>query len=298
MCRLPNAPALKAQSTRDNSNHGSPKQGPEGLPNGISMYVPSNWHSPVPPQRTKDLTLTPAATPKLAPRFSIRQLASTRPYTAAAAEATPSTPDAPPSPATSPRSLIRAGVILTRAPLLTRSETPLESAYYFYQKRLNERLTLPFTQAAFFKRDTPPQLDWAEKLRERGGVVAREIGQYNGRSASAWDDELRVGDGLSGQEALRDSILKDAEARVSEDAEVIPLEDRVPVERPLDRVTEADRTGDVKRLDRELARTLYLVVQKEDGKWEFPTASVSTDEALHDVRTQSLSTSFYRESIS
>lgn len=177
-------------------------------------------------------------------------------------------------------------MILTRPPLLTRPQTSFESAYYFYQKRLNERLTLPFTQAAFFKRDTPPQLDWAEKLRERNGVVAREIGQYNGRSATAWDDELRVGDKLSSQETLMENILKDAEARVSDDAEVIPVEDRVQVERPMDRVTEADKNGDVKRLDRELSRTLYLVVQTEEGKWEFPTASVRTDEALHDVRSR------------
>lgn len=183
-------------------------------------------------------------------------------------------------------------MILTRPPLLTRPLTSFESAYYFYQKRLNERLTLPFTQAAFFKRDTPPQLDWAEKLRERNGVVAREIGQYNGRSSTAWDDELRVGDKLSSPEALMESILKDAEARVSEDAEVIPPEDRVPVERPMDRVTEADRKGDVRRLDRELSRTLYLVVQTEQGKWEFPTASVRTNEALHEVGTCVLQSSY------
>lgn len=114
--------------------------------------------------------------------------------------------------------------------------------------------------------------------------MAREVGQYNGRSATAWDDELRVGDKLSSQEALLESILKDDEARVSEDAEEIPVEDRVPVERPMPRETEADKKGDVRRLDRALARTLYLVVQNEKGTWEFPTASVSTDEALHEVR--------------
>jgi len=175
-------------------------------------------------------------------------------------------------------------VILTRPPLITKEQTSFESAYYFYQKRLNERLVLPFSQKAYFKHDTPPQLDWAVKLKERNGVVAREIGQYNGRSATAWDDELRVGDKLSSPESLMESLLKDAEVRVSEDAEEIPPEERVPVERPMPRVTEADQKNDVQRLDRQLDRTLYLVVKTSEGKWEFPTAPVSTDEALHEVR--------------
>lgn len=282
MCRLPNAPALKVDASGYSSKDGSLKQGPEGPHSSHEVYVPLNCAPPSPSQRAKCSNPTPAATPRLASQCSRRHPASTRPYTAAA-EPSPTTTAPPPAAGTSPRYLIKAGVILTRPPLLTREETPFESAFYFYQKRLNERLTLPFTQGAFFKRDTPPQLDWAEKLRERDGVVAREVGRYNGKSASAWDDELRVGDKLSSPEALRECILKDAEARVSEDAETIAVEDRVPVERPPERVTEADRKGDVRRLDRELARTLYLVVQTEKGSWEFPTASVSTDEALHEV---------------
>lgn len=79
-------------------------------------------------------------------------------------------------------------------------------------------------------------------------------------------------------------LLKDAEQRVSDDAEEIPPEERVPVERPMLRETEADKTNDVKRLDRKLDRTLYLVVKTKEGKWEFPTAPVTTDEALHEVR--------------
>ncbi|SPO01019.1 related to MRPL17 - mitochondrial ribosomal protein, large subunit [Cephalotrichum gorgonifer] len=239
-----------------------------------------------------------AAAPRLAPRFPVRRHpASIRPYSAAAtADSTTSTTATPPrtpptQPAASdkgPRYLIKGGIILTRPPLLTRPQTSFESAYFFYQKRLNERLTLPFTQSAFFKRDTPPQLDWAIKLRERNGVVAREVGQYNGRSSTAWDDEVRVGDNVSDPELLREILLKDAEARVSEDAEEIPLEERVPVERPQPRVTQADKSGDVKRLDRQLERTLYLVVQGEEGKWEFPTAPVSTDEALHDTARRAL----------
>ncbi|CAI4218024.1 unnamed protein product [Parascedosporium putredinis] len=220
------------------------------------------------------------ANPRLTPKCSIRRYpVSVRCYSSPSIDQSSSQPSSPPPPTTTRpppvepasipkdnvRYLIKGGVILTRPPLLTKEETPFESSYYFYQKRLNERLVLPFSQKAFFKRDTPPQLDWSIKLKERNGVVAREIGQYNGRSATAWDDELRVGDKLSSPETLMNMLLKDAEQR-----------------------TEADKTNDVKRLDRKLDRTLYLVVKTKDGKWEFPTAPVTTDEALHETARRAL----------
>lgn len=117
--------------------------------------------------------------------------------------------------------------------------------------------------------------------------MAKELGVYHGKSARAWDDELRVGDALSSQESVLSSLLKDAEARVSDDAEVIPPEDVVPVERPAERETQADRAGDVRRLDRKLDRTLYLVVKGGGGKdgaaWGFPADVVGKEENLHEV---------------
>lgn len=179
---------------------------------------------------------------------------------------------------------MRSGLILTRAPLLTRRLHPFENAFFFYQKRLEERLNTPFITSIYFKPDTARRLDWNLKVQERQGTVAKELGVYNGKSARAWDDELKVGDGLSSQESMLDSLLRDAEARVSDDAEVIAPEDVVPVERPVERETEADRKGDVRRLDRKLDRTLYLVVKGKDGAWGFPADVVPKDENLHEVR--------------
>lgn len=97
-----------------------------------------------------------------------------------------------------------------------------------------------------------------------------------------------MGDTLSTQEGMIDSLLKDAELRVSDDAEVIKAEDVVPVERPRERETEADKQGDVRRLDRRLDRTLYLVVKGKDG-WGFPADMVQRNETLHVVRGYMLS---------
>ncbi|RYP31133.1 hypothetical protein DL767_005886 [Monosporascus sp. MG133] len=197
----------------------------------------------------------------------------------------------PHPPITSPRRQeyrIRGGIILTRAPLLTRALTPFENAFFFYQKRLNERLVLPFRHTLFFKKDTAADLDWRIKFEERGKIAAKELGRYYAKGRNAWNDELLVGSTLSNEERIRDILLKDAENRVTEDGEEADPDEIVPVERPMDRITEADKMNDVRRLDRKLDRTLYLVVQSKDGRWQFPSGDVPTDEHLHETAARVL----------
>jgi large subunit ribosomal protein L46 len=243
-----------------------------------------------PAPRPRITTTTPARTPTLlARRFYSAEA------TAAATSSTSSTPP-PPVTTTTPSAQptpnptlyrIKSSLILTRPPLLTRDQTPFESAYYLYQKRLNERLTAPFRRQFYFKQDTALDLDFGIKLRERHGVPAKDIGRYNPRGRMGWNDEVMMGSTTSDPADVVEQLLADAEVRVSEDGEPIPVEERVPVERPAARRTEADEKGDVRRLDRKLERTLYLVVEKkgEDGKavWGFPTGMVPTEETLHEV---------------
>jgi large subunit ribosomal protein L46 len=176
-------------------------------------------------------------------------------------------------------------MILTRPPLVTRKLTSFENAFFFYQKRLEERLNTPFVTSVYFKPDTARRIEWDLKVKERQGTVAKELGNYHGKSAWAWNDEIKVGDTLSSQESLIGSLLKDAQLRVSDDAELIPEEDVVPIEPPPSRVTEADEKGDVRRLDRKLDRTLYLVVKGKDG-WAFPADVIPEGENLHQVCTR------------
>jgi len=181
---------------------------------------------------------------------------------------------------------IKSGVILSRPPILTRDPTPFESAFYLYQKRLNERLTAPFRREFYYKPDSAADLDFRIKLKERHGVPAKDIGRYNPRGRMAWNDEVMIGSTTSSWEYMYERLLKDAEVRVSEDGEPIPEEERVPVERPMPRRTEADEKNDVRRLDRALDKTLYLVVKKGEGEnavWGFPEGPVLTEEALHEV---------------
>ncbi|KAI1631086.1 39S mitochondrial ribosomal protein L46-domain-containing protein [Biscogniauxia mediterranea] len=222
-----------------------------------------------------------------------------RSYSAAAAEAattaqanhlkpTESQPHPPVTVSQKAEYRIKSGIILTRAPLITRALTPFENAFYFYQKRLNERLVLPFRHTLYFKKDTAGDLDWRIKFEERGYIAAKELGRYYAQGRNAWNDELLVGSTLSSEERIRDILLKDAENRVTEDGEKAAPDEVVPLERPMDRITEADKTNDVRRLDRKLDRSLYLVFRTSNGKWQFPCADVPTDEHLHETAARVL----------
>lgn len=180
---------------------------------------------------------------------------------------------------------LKAGIILSRPPILTREQTPFEKAFYLYQKRLNERLSTPFARQFYYKPGQPATIDFSIKWAERGHTMAREIGRMVRSGKWAWDDELLVGKGdeLAEPDRVREALYTDAESRVSEDGEALTFEDRIRIERPLPRETETDRSGDLRRLDRALDRTLYLVVKKPAGPWMFPQAKVWPDEGLHEV---------------
>ncbi|KAJ0107593.1 54s ribosomal protein l17 [Diaporthe amygdali] len=185
---------------------------------------------------------------------------------------------------------LRAGLILSRPPLLTREQTPFEQAFYLYQKRLNERLATPFSRRFYFKKDQPATIDFAIKWAERGHTMERGIGRVTRSGKWAWDDELLLGgqgEALADAGALREALYTEAESRVSEDGERLSFDDRVRIERPNPRRTEADRAGDVRRLDRALDRTLYLIVRK-DGLWRFPQDDVWPDEGLHETAARAL----------
>ena len=94
-----------------------------------------------------------------------------------------------------------------------------------------------------------------------------------------------MGDRVSEPEEQVERLLKDAEVEVKERAvqgegTVVKKEE---VERPMPRVTEADKAGDMKSLNRALQKTLYLVVNRGKGQWGFPSAELARQESLHTV---------------
>ena len=90
---------------------------------------------------------------------------------------------------------------------------------------------------------------------------------------------------MSEPEEQTERLLKDAEVEVKErdiqgEGIVVKKEE---VERPMPKVTEADKIGDTKSLNRALQKTLYLVVNIGEGQWVFPAAELERQESLHTV---------------
>ena len=108
---------------------------------------------------------------------------------------------------------------------------------------------------------------------------------YNAYGEEGWNDELLVGDRMSEPEEQVERLLRDAEVEVKQrdiegEGEVVKKEQ---VEKPMPRVTEADKAGDMKSLNRALQNTLYLVVKSGKGQWGFPSAELAGQESLHTV---------------
>ena len=188
---------------------------------------------------------------------------------------------------------IKAGVVLSRPPLITRDLTPFEREYFFYQRRLNERLVLPFTRYFYYPKDTPGEIRWKRKMKERQ-IAGRDLAGYNPYKEDGWNDELLVGDPASDPQGQLETVLNDALADQQEQgaeeangdqqaptssAEKRRIEEQV-VERPYPRSTEADEKKDFRSLNRALSRTLYLLVKEEQGPWQFPYTGLQAKEDL------------------
>lgn len=167
------------------------------------------------------------------------------------------------------RVAIHTAILLNRNPILTRTPTAFESAYYAYQARIERALHNPLPYDFYFKPGTQLELqfDKEEEERERAAF---------GRSATPsprvkTEEELRAAD-EDGADALAALESQQQEEGV----------------KPLPREHESDRKNDVKSLDRQGQRNVYLLVQvNEAGKksWRFPHVPVTTRENLFEVRS-------------
>lgn len=178
----------------------------------------------------------------------------------------------------------KAAVLLSRPPLLTQDLTSFERSFYLYQRRLNERLALPFTRYFYYARGTPGDVEWKRKIKERL-TPAREIGQYSGYGEEAWNDEILIGNDLSEPGIQREALLRDAEVEVKGRGEAgEEILKRESLEKLAERITDADRSGDMRSLNRKLERTLYLVVRgKQENDWYLPGHELMKSESLHTV---------------
>ena len=150
-------------------------------------------------------------------------------------------------------------IILTRAPIITRTPSLFERAYWAYQSRIQRALHNPFPSEFYFKQGSPleARFNAEEMARERKafgkpfGMPRVEDAEEGKKSSPAEEDSSRLED---------------------EDEENMP------------RIHPSDVSGDVKSLDRKGQRHLYLVVKTKNG-WVFPEGKdgVAKGELLHEV---------------
>ncbi|SMR49033.1 unnamed protein product [Zymoseptoria tritici ST99CH_1E4] len=241
-------------------------------------------------------------------RYRIANAPSRRHASAAAAVAEQPAEDShqssnTPAQATGPKKAFRlvCGTVVSRPPVLTRELTSFEKAFFLYQKRLNERLALPFTRYFYIKKDTPADIEWKRKAAVRK-TAARDVGVYNAYSDEGWNDEVLAGSTLSEPEDIVEKLIRDAEGKDIIDADPVGDEEtkgrtvsgkesssegvrkpvgEVSIDRPLSRRTKDDEENNTKSLNRRLDRNLYLLVKNKHGHWRFPQDRLYAREGLH-----------------
>lgn len=176
---------------------------------------------------------------------------------------------------------LASSVVLSRPPLLTRDIPDFENAYYFYQRRLNERLALPFTRYFYFKKKSIAEAEY----RKRQAKIKDKYNPYK----EGWKDELMVGDYRWKKEDFGYQEFMETTVSGDEVSETLGGDGaggvKKSVNKPMPRTTEADLKNDTKSLDRKLSRTLYLIVKREQKghAWKFPQVDLIGQESLKEV---------------
>jgi len=155
--------------------------------------------------------------------------------------------------------------------MLTPTLHPFEESFYFYQRRLDKRLALPFTRYFYFKKGTPTDLEWKRKQKEHAD-------SYTGFGKEGWKDELLVGDDRYKEAGTYERLVKTT----------VTGEEGLEEAGIMERETEADRKKNRKSLDRAGEKTLYLLVKKDKGRWSFPEARLVGKENLKQAAIRTL----------
>ncbi|KAH0830291.1 hypothetical protein J3R83DRAFT_1656 [Lanmaoa asiatica] len=151
---------------------------------------------------------------------------------------------------------LHTAIILNRSPLLTRTPTPFEKAFYAVSGSHTSRLAQPFPTEFYFKQGSPleTRFNIEERRRER-----RAFGAPFGLDPSEERNEATE---------LMEIAMKDE------------------VDESMPRIHKADETNELKNLNRRGQRNLYLLLKtRENGKdvWRFPQGDVQKGEFLHVV---------------
>ncbi|KAJ2679999.1 hypothetical protein GGH99_005464 [Coemansia sp. RSA 1285] len=164
-------------------------------------------------------------------------------------------------------SVVQAGMVLQRNPILMQQATGFEAVTDEYFGWLDYVTAERFPRDFFFKKGSTVESRWMvleDKRADQWYFDAKsKPARKQSKPAAAEGEDLLGTDADAGKGSAVNTV------------EVHP------------RLTTADASGDTKLLERKLDRTLYLLVKK-NGQWVFPQGAVQTDEALSQAARRNL----------
>ncbi|KZS99025.1 hypothetical protein SISNIDRAFT_480611 [Sistotremastrum niveocremeum HHB9708] len=154
---------------------------------------------------------------------------------------------------------LKIGMVVNRAPILTRTPTSFEKAYYAYQNRLSRALSNPFPRDFYFKPGEPLENQFAEEEKKREDWLFHR---------------------------------KPSKKAKDEDTVQVVSQDFAEEFEPEKRRAKADLYNNKRSLNRLGERNLYLLLKKPSkgtSPWAFPEAEIYKGERLHEAAKRSVS---------
>lgn len=171
-----------------------------------------------------------------------------------------------------PITSIKAALLLTRAPIVTKDLSQFEKVYYNYQEELERRLMWTFPHYYYFRKGS---LSERKFVQAQKGPVSKQPGVFyeKGVPDVVHNRERRLKQNLTiPKDEYEESTMSDISKPVI----------------PNSRITKADEAGDVKSLERKLPRTLYLLTNDSKLGWKLPSFATEEKDALHKMAESGL----------
>ncbi|GMM29002.1 mitochondrial 54S ribosomal protein YmL17/YmL30 [Martiniozyma asiatica (nom. inval.)] len=170
---------------------------------------------------------------------------------------------------------IRTSLLLSRVPVVTPETPAFDAAFYKYQEELERRLMWTFPKWYYYKKGTVAEREFSDAQKY---PIANNPG--------VWFPKGRPDLKHGRDRRFKQEVILPKKKNVEENE----LEDVARPIKPNSRITKADEENDLSSIERQLARTLYLVVN-QNGKWILPSFQVEgEDKGLHQVAEDGLRT--------
>ncbi|CAH2351176.1 54S ribosomal protein L17, mitochondrial [[Candida] railenensis] len=165
---------------------------------------------------------------------------------------------------------ISSTLLLTRNPVITADVSKFEAQYYKYQNELWKRLMWTFPSWFYYRKGTISEQAFREL--NPGPVFNNPNIEFpRGRPVVVHQRDRRFKQELKLPKTYKEVSQEKKEGGETAAEEEGAKEDNLSRQIvPNSRITKADESKDLASLERQLSRTLYLIIQ-ENSKWTLPT---------------------------